>query len=56
MPVKKVDYSNCDNWRGIFLLDVAGKMVVRILQAQLQKLRSFQNQSVDSGKAEPVPT
>jgi len=35
---KKGDLSNCDNWRGISLLDVVGKVVARILQERLQKL------------------
>ena len=29
---------SCDNWRGISLLDVVGKVVARVLQVQLQKL------------------
>ena len=29
---KKGDLNNCDNWRGITLLDVIGKVVARILQ------------------------
>ena len=35
---KKGDLSHCDNWRGISLLDVIGKVVARILQERLQKL------------------
>ena len=35
---KKGELSCCDNWRGISLLDVVGKMVARILQERLQKL------------------
>ena len=35
---KKGDLSNCDNWRGISLLDVVGKVVAGILQERLQKL------------------
>ena len=35
---KKGDLSNCDNWRGISLLDVVGKATARILQDRLQKL------------------
>ena len=35
---KKGDLSNCDNWRGISLLDVVGKVVARILQDRLQQL------------------
>ena len=35
---KKGDLQSCDNWRGISLLDVAGKMFVRILQERLQSI------------------
>ena len=35
---KKGDLSNCDNWRGISLLDVVGKVIARILQDRLQQL------------------
>ena len=35
---KKGDLSLCDNWRGIALLDVVGKVVARVLQERLQKL------------------
>ena len=35
---KKGDLRNCDNWRGIALLDVVGKVMARILQARLQDL------------------
>ena len=35
---KKGDLSNCNNWRGIALLDVAGKAIARILQERLQEL------------------
>ena len=28
---KKGDLSKCDNWRGIALLDVVGKVVARVL-------------------------
>ena len=35
---KKGDLSKCDNWRGIALLDVVGKVVVRIIQERLQDL------------------
>ena len=34
----KGDLSSCDNWRGISLLDVVGKVVARVLQVRLQKL------------------
>ena len=33
---KKGNLSDCNNWRGISLLDVAGKIVARILQERLQ--------------------
>ena len=32
---KKGDLSKCDNWRGITLLDVVGKVVARVLQERL---------------------
>ena len=35
---KKGDLSNCDNCRGISMLDVVGKVVARILQERFQKL------------------
>ena len=35
---KKGDLSLCDNWRGIALLDVVGKLVARVLQERLQKI------------------
>ena len=35
---KKGDMANCDNWRGIALLDVVGKVVARIVQGRLQDL------------------
>ena len=39
MPIpKKGDLSVCDNWRGIALLEVVGKMVARLLQEWLQKM------------------
>ena len=33
---KKGDLSVCDNWRGISLLDIMGKVFARILQQRLQ--------------------
>ena len=30
------DLSSCDNWRGISLLDVAGKVFIKTLQKRLQ--------------------
>ena len=35
---KKGDLFNCDNWRGISLFDVVGKVIARILQDRLQQL------------------
>ena len=35
---KKGDLSSCDNWRGISLLDVVGKVMARVLQVRLQRL------------------
>ena len=35
---KKGDRSKCDNWRGIALLDVVGKVVAIIIQERLQDL------------------
>ena len=35
---KKGNLRNCDNWRGIALLDVVGKVVARILQERLQRM------------------
>ena len=35
---KKGNLHCCDNWRGIALLDVVGKMLGRIVQDRLQKL------------------
>ena len=37
MP-KKGDLHDCDNWRGISLLDIVGKVFARILQERLQKV------------------
>ena len=37
IPVpKKGNLQSCDNWRGISLLDVVGKVLGRIIQDQLQ--------------------
>ena len=41
LPMKG-DLSHCDNWRGISLLDVVGKVVARMLQERLQKLAEDQ--------------
>lgn len=35
---KKGDLSLCDNWRGISLLDVGGKLFTKVLQKRLQKV------------------
>lgn len=35
---KKGDLTRCDNWRGISLLDVVGKIVARVIQERLQQL------------------
>ena len=35
---KKGDRSRCNNWRGIALLEVVGKVVARVLQDRLQQL------------------
>ena len=35
---KKGNLRNCDNWRGIALLDVVGKVVARIIQERLQQM------------------
>ena len=35
---KKGNLSNCDNWRGIALLNVVGNAVASILQERLQQL------------------
>ena len=35
---KKGDLSSCDNWRGISLLDVAGKVFAKTLQKRLQNV------------------
>ena len=35
---KKGNLSDCNNWRGIVLLDVVGKVVARVIQERLQQL------------------
>ena len=35
---KKGNLQSCDNWRGIALLDVVGKLLARIVQSRLQVL------------------
>ena len=39
---KKGDLSNCDNWRGIALLDVVGKVIGRLIQNRLQGLAELE--------------
>ena len=39
---KKGDLSLCDNWRGIALLDVVGKVVGRLIQSRLQHLAELE--------------
>ena len=49
VPVaKKGNLTKCNNWRGIALLDVVGKVVARVLQQRLQKWqkRNYQNHNV----------
>ena len=39
MPIpKKGDLTQCDNWRGISLLDVTGKIFVKIIQSKPQNV------------------
>ena len=35
---KKGDLTCCDNWRGVALLDVVGKVASRVLQGRLQQM------------------
>ena len=35
---KKGDISVCDNWRGISLLDMGGKLFTKIIQSRLQSV------------------
>ena len=55
---KKGDLSICDNWRGIFLLEVVGKVVARIVLERLQQVArtSSPGDSVASAKVEAVLT
>ena len=48
---KKGNLGECNNWRGISLLDVAGKAVARILQRGYKCNRSFRSPSVGSVEA-----
>ena len=52
----KGDLSHCDNWRGISLLDVIGKVVARILQEKLQKLAEDELPELQCGKEGVVLT
>ena len=50
---KKCNLRSCDNWHGISLLEVMGKVVARIIQGRLQKLaerESYRSLSVALGK------
>ena len=42
---KKGDLQKCDNWRGISLLDVVGKVYGRVVQKRLQVIAEYQSQS-----------
>ena len=48
---KKNDLTNCDDWQGISLLDIAGKVVARVLQNRSLLKMSYQNFSAASEKA-----
>ena len=39
---KKGNLSDCNNWRGIALLDVVGKVVSRVIQERLQRLAELE--------------
>ena len=49
---KKGDLTKCDNWRGISLLDVVGKVAAKVVQGRLQDLAEevLQSPGVVSGK------
>ena len=38
VPIPKGNLRSCDNWRGIALLEVVGKVVARVVQGRLQML------------------
>ena len=42
---KKGNLHSCENWRGISLLDVVGKVVARVVQSRLQR---FYGQAADN--------
>jgi len=52
---KKDDLTSCDNWHGICLLDVVGKVVARRDYRSWQRM-SYQNRNVGLGKGEDVWT
>ena len=39
---KKGDLTSCDNWRGIALLDVVGKVLAKIIQMRLQRVAEME--------------
>ena len=39
---KKGDLTSCDNWRGIVLLDVVGKVLEKIIQMRLQRVAEME--------------
>lgn len=41
---QKGDLSKCNNWMGIALLDVVGKVVAGVLQERLQKVKLSESQ------------
>ena len=55
---KKGDLSNCDNWRGISLLDMVGKVIARILQDRPQQFaeEELSKSQCGSAKAEGAQT
>ena len=46
---QKGNLSKCDNWRGIALLDVVGKVVARIIQERLLSLAEEEQQESQCG-------
>ena len=53
---KKGDLRHCDNWRGISLLDVVGKIMARIIKERLEVIagKVSQNHSAVLGRNEVV--
>jgi hypothetical protein len=41
---------SCDNWRGIALLEVVGKVVARVIQGRLQRLAERETCNVASAR------